>query len=62
MKEDVKVLALDKYEVGLIINALNEMRNNKIAINEDTSFIDDVLIMIIDTPFKKKHVKVLESR
>ena len=49
-------MALDKYEVGLVINALNEMRNKQIARDEDTTFIDEVLIRIIDTPFKKKHV------
>lgn len=62
MKEEVKILALGKYEVGLVINALNEMRNKQIARDEDTTFIDEVLIRIIDTPFKKKHVKVLECR
>lgn len=62
MKEEVKVLLLDKYEVGLVVNALNEMRNKQIEKDEDTSFIDEVLIRIIGTPFKKKHVKVLECR
>ena len=62
MKEEVKVLLLDKYEVGLVVNALNEMRNKQIEKDEDTSFIDEVLIRIIDTPFKRKHVKVLECR
>lgn len=62
MKEEVKVLLLDKYEVGLVVNALNEMRNKQIEKDEDASFIDEVLIRIIDTPFKKKHVKVLECR
>ncbi len=62
MKEEVKVLLLDKYEVRLVVNALNEIRNKQIAKDEDTSFIDEVLIRIIDTPFKKKHVKVLECR
>lgn len=62
MKEEVKILALDRYEVGLIVNALNEMRNNRIALNEDTTFIDEVLIRVIDTPFKKRHLRVLECR
>lgn len=62
MKEDIKILLFDKYEVGLIINALNEVRNNKIELGEDTTFLDEVLLKIIDTPFKKKHVKILESR
>ena len=36
MKEEVKVLLLDKYEVGLVVNALNEMRNKQIEKDEDT--------------------------
>ena len=27
MRENIKVLELDKYEIGIIINALNEFRN-----------------------------------
>ena len=27
MKENIKVLELDKYEIGILINALNEFRN-----------------------------------
>lgn len=59
MKEEVKVLLLDKYEVGLVVNALNEMRNKQIEKDEDTSFIDEVLIRIIDTPFKKNTLRYL---
>ena len=33
MKEYVKILELDKYEIGIIINALNDLRNK--LINED---------------------------
>ncbi len=62
MKEEVKILAFDRYEVGLIVNALNEMRNNKIALSEDTTFIDEVLTRVIDTPFKKRHLRIFECR
>lgn len=30
MKEEIKVLELDKYELGILINALNEFRNKMI--------------------------------
>ena len=30
MKEVVKILELDKYEIGIIINALNDLRNRLI--------------------------------
>ena len=30
MREDEKVLVLDKYELGIVINALNQFRNQLI--------------------------------
>ena len=34
MKEEIKVLEMDKYEMNLLINALNEFRNIKIQENK----------------------------
>ena len=45
MKEEIKVLELDKYELGILINALNEFRNK---------LIQEVLLRAIDAPPKKK--------
>ena len=42
--KDVKVLELDKYEEGLIINALNEFRNKLIEKGKDTTFVDELLL------------------
>lgn len=53
MKE-VKVLELDKYEFGIIINALNEFRNNLLELNEDTTYVDELLLKILDAPNKKR--------
>lgn len=53
MKE-VKVLELDKYEFGIIINALNEFRNRLIDMSEDTTYVDEVLLKILDAPDKKR--------
>ena len=44
MSETVKVLELDKYELGIIINALNEFRNKLLKEREDTEPVDDVLL------------------
>lgn len=54
MKEDVKVLVLDKYEIGILINALNEFRNKLIAEQRETEPVDEVLLKAIDAPSKKK--------
>lgn len=54
MKEEIKVLELDKYEIGLLINALNEFRNQLIKQAKETEFVDEVLLKAIEAPAKKK--------
>lgn len=54
MKEEIKVLELDKYELGILINALNEFRNKMIREGKDTEYVDEVLLRAIDAPPKKK--------
>lgn len=54
MKEEIKVLELDKYELGILINALNEFRNKMIKEGKDTEYVDEVLLRAIDAPLKKK--------
>ena len=59
MKEEIKVLELDKYELGILINALNEFRNKMIKEGKDTEYVDEVLLRAIDAPPKKKFSQVL---
>ena len=54
MKETVKVLELDKYEIGIIINALNDLRNKLIQQQRDTDAVGEVLLKTLDAPEKKK--------
>ena len=54
MKEEIKVLEFDKYELGILINALNEFRNKLIKEEKDTEYVDEVLLRAIDAPSKKK--------
>lgn len=62
MKETVKTLELDKYEIGIIINALNEFRNRLLKEQEDTEPVDEVLLKAIDAPEKKRpHLKCLKK-
>lgn len=37
---------LDKYEIGIIINALHELRNNKIKEDINTDAIDDLYLKL----------------
>lgn len=52
-KEEKRVLMLDKYEHGVVINALNEMRNDLIEEERPTDIVDEVLLKTIDAPTKK---------
>lgn len=53
-------LELDKYEIGIIINALNVLRNNQIVEEKPTDAIDELLMKLFPIYEKKnKHVKCL---
>lgn len=53
MKEERKVLTLDPYEQGIVITALNDMRNDKLRERKSTEAVDDVLLKAIDAPNRK---------
>ena len=52
-KEEKRVLTLDKYEHGVVVNALNEMRNDILEEQRSTDIVDEVLLKAIDAPTKK---------
>jgi len=52
-KEEKRVLTLDRIEHGIVINALNEMRNDLIGEDRSTDIVDEVLLKTIDAPVKK---------
>lgn len=56
-KKEKRVLTLDKYEHGVVINALNEMRNGLIGEERPTDIVDEVLLKTIDAPTKKVKVR-----
>ena len=58
-KEEKRVLTLDKYEHGVVVNALNEMRNDLLEEQRSTDIVDEVLLKAIDAPTKK--VKVIRT-
>ena len=61
-KEEKRVLMLDKYEHGVVINALNEMRNVLLEEQRPTDAVDDVLLKTIDAPVKKVRFSSREER
>ena len=52
-KEERRILALDRYEHGVVVNALNEMRNDLLEEQRSTDIVDEVLLKAIDAPTKK---------
>ena len=53
MKEEERVLTLDNYEYGVVVNALNELRNDLIKEERPTDAVDELLLKAIDAPSKK---------
>jgi hypothetical protein len=54
MNGEERVLTLDTYEYGVVLNALNDMRNDLIEEQRPTDAVDDLLIKAIDAPTKKQ--------
>lgn len=61
-KGEKRILELDRYEHGVIINALNEMRNGLIGEKRPTDIVDEVLLKAIDAPTQKARGKLREER
>ena len=61
-KGEKRILKLDRYEHGVVINALNEMRNDLIEEKRPTDIVDEVLLKAIDAPTRKVRGKLREER
>ena len=44
----MKTLSIDSYEQGILIHALNDMRNELISEERPTDAVDDLLIKAMD--------------
>lgn len=66
MRDEKRVLVLDRYDHKIIMIALNEKRNELLKEQKSTNAIDDVLLKAIDAPvkrfFKKKEKIKNEAR
>lgn len=61
MKQEERVLTLDGYEYGVVVNALNELRNELIEEQRPTDAVDDLLLKTIDAPTKKQKRRKLDE-
>lgn len=55
--EEKRVIEVDDYQHGLIINSLNDKRNELVEQGRDTEFVDETLIEVMDAPTKKQRKK-----
>ena len=54
MSEEKRVLELDKYEYGAVVNIINEKRNSMMNEKKDTEFVSEILSKVLKAPKKKK--------
>lgn len=50
MRSDKRVIALDDFQHNLLVNGMNEFRNELLAENKPTEDVDRLLLLIIDAP------------
>lgn len=56
-REERRVLSLDQYQHDVIVNALNDKRNDLIKEKRPTDIVDEVLLKALDAPRKKVRCK-----
>lgn len=52
-REEKRIVELDRYEHGILVNALYDQHNDLLAEKRATDAVDDVLLKVIDAPTKK---------
>ena len=57
-----RIIEVDEYQHGLIINSLNDMRNGLALSGKDTEFVDDTLIDVMDAPTKREKRRLKKER
>lgn len=54
--EEQRIIILNKYEYGLMINALNEFRSKLIKENKSTELVNELLLRLLNIPVRKKSI------
>lgn len=60
--DEKRVIEVDEYQHGLIINSLNDKRNELVEQGKDTEFVDDTLIEVMDAPMKREKKRRRDER
>ena len=62
VKEEKKIIGIDVYEEGAIIEGLNKIRTEKLQNDECADYVNQLLLKIIRAPTKKTRVRQNEAR
>ncbi len=54
--EEQRIIILNKYEYGLMINALNEFRTKLIKEKKSTELVNELLLRLLNIPVRKKSI------
>ncbi len=54
MKAEKRVVTLDEFQQNLLINGMNEYRNDLLEDQKPTEDVDDLLLKLIHTPTRKE--------
>jgi len=57
MKEEVKVISLDRSEQGVVLKALTDFRNKRLEEGKTADIASDLINEIFDAPTKKVKVR-----
>ncbi|MDL2287029.1 hypothetical protein LJB90_00475 [Eubacteriales bacterium OttesenSCG-928-G02] len=57
MKEDIKVIELDRSEQGVILTALSDFRNKRLEEGKTADIASDLINEIFEAPTKKVKVR-----
>lgn len=60
--DEKRVIEVDEYQHELIINSLNDKRNELVEQGKDTEFVDDTLIEVMDAPMKREKKRHRDER
>ena len=54
--EEQRIIILNKYEYGLMINALNEFRTKLIKEKKSTELVNELLLRLLNIPVRKRTI------
>ncbi|MCQ4794154.1 hypothetical protein NE604_00640 [Anaerofustis stercorihominis] len=59
MREEKAYMVMDHYEQGIMINALNELRNRLITEKRPTDAVDELILKTANA--KRKRLRIVEN-